>query len=219
MTRDPYKIWVSEVILQQTQVAVGMRYYQKFLRRFPTIQQLAAAQESDVLKVWEGLGYYARARNLHKGAQFIRDNFGGKFPSREEELQQIPGIGPYISQAILSFAFQKRTIIVDANVKRIIARLLALHLPIGNSNFEMKVEKLSQEILPQKESDIFNQALFELGQTICLPRNPQCPTAPLAGFASHIRRVSRTDCRFDHSSPQEPYGSTLPGSFGTRENY
>ncbi len=167
---DPYAIWVSEVMLQQTQVKVVTSYFQKWLYLFPTISDLALAQEEDVLKAWEGLGYYSRARNLHKGAKYVKEHFGGNLPSSLELLRKIPGIGPYTAGAILSFAFKQKAVAVDANVARVLCRYFA----IKNS------KNLDQILL--KELDVprpyeIMEGLIEMGALICqkAPKCLQCP--------------------------------------------
>jgi A/G-specific adenine glycosylase len=167
---DPYAIWVSEVMLQQTQVKVVISYFQKWLALFPTISSLALAQEEDVLKAWEGLGYYSRARNLHKGAKYVEENFGGSIPSSLELLRKIPGIGPYTAGAILSFAFKQKAVAIDANVARVLCRYFAIKDP----------KNLDKILL--KELDIprpyeVMEGLIEMGALVCqkAPKCLQCP--------------------------------------------
>jgi A/G-specific adenine glycosylase len=178
-TRDPYAITVSEFMLQQTQVATVLPYYKRWLAFFPSWQTLASAKEVDVLKAWEGLGYYSRARNLHKLAQAVVQRPSRELPRTVEELEQMPGIGPYSARAIAAFAFGQKTAVLDGNVIRILARVFAIQdniaLPATRKKFWALVERLA----PQKDNDLFNQAIMELGALVCAPRKPQCLLCPL----------------------------------------
>jgi len=174
-THDPYHIVVSEVMLQQTQVERVRRYYEKFLKRFPTIEKLAHAALDDVLKAWEGLGYYARARNLHKAAQIVLRDYAGKIPHKREELLKLPGIGRYTAGAVLSIAFGQDEPVVDANVRRVLSRLFALR----RRQTHKQLEELARALLPPGQAGSFNQALMDLGATICLGRAPKCLICPL----------------------------------------
>ena len=173
-TKDPYPIWLSEIILQQTRVAQGLPYFQRFMERFPTIRQLAEAKEQEVLRLWQGLGYYTRARNLQRCAKVIVDQFEGQFPNNFNDLQQLPGIGPYTAAAIASFAFLEPVAVVDGNVFRVIARIFGIELDIastaGKSFFSLK----ANELISREHPDLFNQAMMEFGATHCLPKNPKC---------------------------------------------
>jgi A/G-specific adenine glycosylase len=176
---DPYAIWVSEVMLQQTRVETVVPYYERFLSRFPTVESLAAAPLQDVLKVWENMGYYGRARNLHKAAGVIVSRTGGSLPACYDELIRLPGIGNYTASAILSLAFGKKVLALDGNVKRVICRLFALKSPLDERRTLKKIESLCDDLLPDKDSSSFNQALMDIGATICTPRNPACRECPL----------------------------------------
>lgn len=177
-TRDPYKIWVSEVMLQQTTVNAVIPYYDRWVKTFPTVQHVARAGEQKILKMWQGLGYYSRAKNLHKSAKIICQDFAGRLPEDSEQLRDLPGFGAYTTGAVLSIAFDKKFSIVDANVRRVIMRLKAMEgLPtIG-------LDKIIHEHLlvelPEKEVGTFNQALMELGALICRSKNPLCSMCPL----------------------------------------
>ncbi len=175
--KDPYAIWVSEIMLQQTQVATVLPYYQKFLKTFPTIRSLARAKLSEVLKAWEGLGYYSRARNLHRAAQVILTHFNGKIPGNLKDLLSLPGIGRYTGGAILSIAFNQETPILDGNVKRVLSRLFAI------SGVSQKTEKIlwrySASLIPKGHASSFNQALMELGAMVCTPKHPWCSKCPI----------------------------------------
>ena len=162
---DPYAIWISEIMLQQTQVAVVIPYYLKWMQRFPTIQALAEAESDEVIKMWEGLGYYSRARNLHAGARYLIEFFGGILPNNESDLAKIKGLGPYTIGALLSFAFHQKKAAVDGNVMRVMARCYELDDDIAKSKTQKKIRHLVEEILPEDESWIVNEALIELGAT------------------------------------------------------
>ena len=178
-TRDPYTIWISEIMLQQTQVATVIPYFQEFLGSFPTVRHLAKADLSKVLKVWEGLGYYSRARNLHRASQIVVNHFAGKVPDNLKDLLSLPGIGRSTAGAVLSFAYNKDAPILDGNAKRVLSRLSA----ISGSPKERKTEHLlwcvSESLLPKGHSNSFNQALMDLGSILCTPKDPQCPLCPL----------------------------------------
>jgi len=173
-TKDPYKIWLSEVILQQTRVAQGLHYYHRFVEQYPTIQALAAAKEQDVLRLWQGLGYYTRARNLHKGARKVVDEYKGVFPSSFIELQKIPGIGSYTAAAIASISFGEKIAVVDGNVFRVLARIFGIDEDILSNQGKATFFKLANELISQEEPDTFNQAIMEFGALQCVPKNPAC---------------------------------------------
>ncbi len=179
---DPYAIWVSEIMLQQTRVAVVVDRYQKFMQRFPTAVALALAPEQEVLALWSGLGYYRRARLLHKAAQFVARNLGGNLPLRAEELQLLPGIGAYTAAAVASIARGEPVAVVDGNVERVLCRLAGWQADSrkGPTALRRKIEKLAGRLLDLARPGDFNQAMMELGATVCAPRNPQCLVCPLA---------------------------------------
>ena len=178
-TKDPYAIWVSEIMLQQTQVLTVIPYYQKFLKSFPTVRHLAKADLSKVLKVWEGLGYYSRARNLHRASRIVSNHFNGKIPDNLTDLRTLPGIGRYTAGAILSIAFNKAAPILDGNVKRVLSRLFAIADPPARGKTEARLWHLSESLLPKGHASSFNQGLMDLGAMICAPKEPQCPVCPL----------------------------------------
>ncbi len=175
---DPYAVWVSEVMLQQTQVAVVIPYFLHWMERFPTIRHLAQAQLDEVIKAWEGLGYYSRARYLHEGAKYVVEHFQGKLPDEEEKLKEIKGLGPYTIGAILSFAFHQRKAAVDGNVLRVLARYFGIEEDIAKAATVKKLTQLLQALLPEEEPWVINEALIELGATVC-QRNAQCSFCPL----------------------------------------
>ena len=173
-TKDPYKIWLSEVILQQTRVAQGLSYYHRFVDQYPTVQSLADAKEQDVLRLWQGLGYYTRARNLHKGAKKIVDEYKRVFPSTFIDLQKIPGIGSYTAAAISSISFREKVAVVDGNVFRVLARIFGVTEDILSNQGRVVFSKLANELIPAENPDIFNQAMMEFGALQCTPKNPAC---------------------------------------------
>ncbi len=175
-SRDPYSLWVSEVMLQQTQVKTVMPYYKRWLNLFPTIEGLAIAEQQQVLKAWEGLGYYARARNLHRAAQVIVSHHDGVFPDRLVDVIQLPGIGRTTAGGILSAAFNQPVAILDGNVKRVLARLVALQMPPNRALADLW--QLSEVLLDQQQPRDFNQAIMDLGATVCTPHQPLCPICP-----------------------------------------
>lgn len=181
-TRDPYRIWISEVMLQQTQTAKVMPYYRHFLERFPTLQALAHATLSAVLKSWEGLGYYARARNVHRAARYLLQHRQGKLPRAYDELLQVPGIGPYTAAALVSIAFDRPHPVVDGNVERVLSRLFCVDMPAKDKTGRKVIARLAQNLLPAGKARWWNQAIMELGALICRPRRPRCPECPLQGY-------------------------------------
>jgi A/G-specific adenine glycosylase len=178
-TRDPYRIWISEIMLQQTTVVAVIPYFERFLSRFPTVEALALAPEDDVLRLWEGLGYYSRARNIHRAAQIITSELGSRFPDRVEALQDLPGIGRYTAGAIASFAFDKRAPIVEANTLRLYCRLLGYRGDPRSADGQQRLWEFAEAILPRNSPGTFNQALMELGATVCTPAQPKCDACPL----------------------------------------
>ncbi len=179
-TQNPYKIWISEIILQQTRVAQGMEYYERFISHFPTLESLALAPEDLVLKLWQGLGYYSRARNLHKAAQQIVKLHKGIFPSEYKDLRSLSGIGEYTAGAILSFAFQKPYPAVDGNVLRVLSRITACALPIDSIKGKKELTQVASSLLQWGNVANINQALIELGALLCLPKNPKCNLCPIS---------------------------------------
>lgn len=179
-TNNPFFIWLSEVILQQTRVQQGLPYYQKFVEAFPKIEKLASANEQDVLNLWQGLGYYSRARNMHKTAKYVAQECLGVFPKNYLELLKLPGIGPYTAAAIASFAFNEPRAVVDGNVYRVLSRYFNSNTPINKPEGQKFFQKIADELLDQKNPAIHNQAIMELGALICLPKKPKCSSCPLS---------------------------------------
>lgn len=178
-TTDPYKIWLSEIILQQTRVAQGLPYYYAFVNAYPTIKDLALAPESDVLRLWQGLGYYSRARNLHGCAKYIWHELGGDFPSTYDSLLKLKGIGSYTAAAISSFAFGEVKAVVDGNVFRVLARYFGIATDIASGKAKKEFEDLANQLIPKENPGEFNQAMMDFGARLCMPKNPDCSTCPL----------------------------------------
>lgn len=179
-SRDPYRIWLAEIMLQQTRIVAVLPYYERFLARFPSVAQLARARESEVLKYWAGLGYYSRARNLHRAAKRIVGEHDAQFPSTIESALALPGIGNYTAAAILSIAFDVPLAALDGNVARVLARLFAIRGDLRAPKTWKRLATVAQELLPPKFAGDWNQGLMELGETICTPRSPQCGRCPVA---------------------------------------
>jgi len=173
-TKDPYKIWLSEIILQQTRVIQGLPYYNRFIEKFPTVSALAAASEQEVLRLWQGLGYYTRARNLHKCAKTVVTDFNGSFPDTFEGLKKLPGIGDYTAAAIASIAFGEPVAVVDGNVFRVLARIFGIETEINSPEGKKQFTKLANELMGHHHPDLHNQAVMEFGALFCTPKNPQC---------------------------------------------
>ena len=181
-TVNPYHIWLSEIILQQTRVLQGTPYYLAFLKAFPTIEDLANAPEDKVLKMWQGLGYYSRARNLHCTAKDIVNNFGGEFPKDHNKILKFKGIGVYTAAAITSFAFDMPYAVVDGNVIRVLSRVFGISIPFDTSVGKKEFQQLAQELLIDKEAAIYNQAIMEFGAIQCKPKSPNCSNCPMQDF-------------------------------------
>ncbi len=173
-TKDPYMIWLSEVILQQTRVVQGLPYYNKFVEKYPTVVDLAHADENDVLRLWQGLGYYSRARNMHQTAKIIADDLNGRFPETYAGLLKLKGIGPYTAAAIASFAFDEKVAVVDGNVYRVLARLFAIETDILSHEAKKVFGDLANELISAESPGIHNQAMMEFGAIYCTPANPEC---------------------------------------------
>jgi A/G-specific adenine glycosylase len=185
--KDPYRIWISEIMLQQTQVTTVIGYYRRFMARFPTVAELAGADLDEVLHLWTGLGYYARARNLHRAARIIADDLEGCFPDDIEQLMALPGIGRSTAGAILAFAHRQRHPILDGNVKRVLARVHRVSGWPGKREVEKRLWTLADSYTPEQRVDDYTQAIMDLGAGVCLRRNPRCDTCPVAGFCEALR--------------------------------
>ncbi|MES2942729.1 MAG: A/G-specific adenine glycosylase [Pseudomonadota bacterium] len=222
-TQDPYRVWLSEIMLQQTQVTTVLEYYARFLQRFPTVADLAAAQPDDVLALWSGLGYYSRARNLHRCAQQVVALHGGRFPQTAQELQTLSGIGPSTAAAIASFCFAERVAILDGNVKRVLTRVLAFSGDLALGAQERQLWAIAQTLLPEKDlkqaMPRYTQGLMDLGATVCTPRKPLCIFCPVQrickGFATgepekfpvKTRKLKRSSQKLSLLWAQRPDGS------------
>lgn len=207
--RDPYKVWISEIMLQQTTVAAVRPFFERFLQRFRTVAALADAKEEDVLRLWEGLGYYSRARNLRKAAQAIVAN-GGSFPNSVDDLLPLPGIGRYTAGAIVSFAFNRPAPILEANTLRLYCRLLGFRDDPRSANGQRILWSFAEKLVPTKSPGEFNQALIDLGATVCTPTDPQCSTCPVASCCRALAEQSQTEI----PSPKQ-----RPAITETREAY
>jgi A/G-specific adenine glycosylase len=177
---DVYQVWLSEIMLQQTRVEQGLPYYLKFIEKYPTVNDFANAPIDDILKLWEGLGYYSRARNMHATALNIRDNYNGKFPDTFEGLKKLKGIGDYTAAAIASFAYGLPYAVVDGNVYRVLARYLGQDIPIDTPQGKKYFQQKAQELLNEKEPGAHNQAMMDFGSLVCTPKNPKCEACPFA---------------------------------------
>ena len=178
-TNNPYLVWLSEIMLQQTRVAQGMSYYLKFSEAFPTIQNLANADEATVLKMWQGLGYYSRARNLHFTAKYITKELNGVFPNTYKDLIKLKGIGDYTASAIASICFDESTAVVDGNVYRVLARYYGIHTAINSTKGIKEFKELAQTLIDSKQPGVYNQAIMDFGSLQCKPQNPDCKNCPL----------------------------------------
>ncbi len=187
-TQDPYAVWLSEIILQQTRIVQGMDYWKRFLKRFPTVQDLAAASEDEVMRLWEGLGYYSRARNLHAAAQQIVTL--GAFPTTLEGISSLKGVGDYTAAAIGSICFGLPAAVVDGNVYRVLARHFGVETPVGTTAAKKEFTALAQRLLPPGEASAFNQGMMDFGALQCTPQNPDCLTCPLQA-SCHAFRTGR----------------------------
>jgi A/G-specific adenine glycosylase len=186
--KDPYRIWLSEVILQQTRVEQGWQYYERFIKAFPTVQDLACSSEEKLFKLWEGLGYYSRCKNLHASAKIISERFNGIFPSSYKEILSLKGVGPYTAAAIASFAFNLPHAVVDGNVERVLSRYFGINTPVDSRDGKQLYAELANSLLEKDDPAAYNQAIMDFGATICKPRNPLC-----------IDCIQKEDCQaFQH---------------------
>lgn len=189
-TVDPYHIWLSEIMLQQTRVAQGLPYYLEFIAAFPTVYDLANATEEQVLKLWQGLGYYSRARNLHATAKVVAFELDGCFPTSYKELKKLKGIGDYTASAIASICFKEPKAVVDGNVFRVLSRLYGIATPINTSEGQKQFAKLAQQLIHLKQPDVYNQAIMEFGATHCTPKKPLCDSCVFANICIGLKEAS-----------------------------
>ncbi len=181
---DPYRIWLSEIILQQTRVDQGLAFYYRFIENFPTVHDLAAAEEEKVLKLWQGLGYYARARNLLKAARQVVQDHQGVFPGSAKALEELSGVGPYTAAAIASIAYQEAVPVVDGNVLRVMSRVQDYREPVNKPGGQKTIRAAMAAYLPESRPGDYNQAVMELGALVCAPHNPNCPECPVNAFCA-----------------------------------
>ncbi len=206
-TKDPYKIWLSEIILQQTRVAQGMKYYRKFTEEFKSIENLAVASEDTVLKLWQGLGYYTRARNLHSMAKFIVKNYNGKFPNSYDKIIQLKGIGPYTAAAISSIAFDLPYPAIDGNIYRIFSRYFGISEPIDSEKGKKEIQQIAADLMPRKNAGLHNQALMDFGALQCVPKSPDCKICPVFNscFAAQNGIVSQLPVKHKKTKQRKRY--------------
>ncbi|WP_454983239.1 A/G-specific adenine glycosylase [Capnocytophaga sputigena] len=220
-TTDPYKVWLSEIILQQTRVVQGLPYYQRFISNYPTITNLAKAPEEEVLKLWQGLGYYSRAKNLHHTAQYIATELGGIFPKTYKELVKLKGIGDYTASAIASFCYNEPFPVVDGNVYRVLSRVFGIATPINSTQGTKEFKVLAHECLDKANAGVYNQAIMEFGALQCTPQSPDCSSCVLRDhcWAFHHNKVNELPVKlkkitikkryFNYLVWLNPYGQTL----------
>jgi A/G-specific adenine glycosylase len=210
-TNDPYAIWISEIMLQQTQVARVTEYFARWMARFPTVAALAAAPLDDVLHLWQGLGYYARARNLHRAAQQVVAEHGGALPADRDLLLGLPGIGRYTAGAIASIAFGAATAALDGNLKRVFARLAGVGIPINTSEGERALWDIAEALVPPERAGDWNQALMDLGATICIPQTPRCLLCPLVGLCLAQAEGQQTVLPLKQAAKARPHHEAAAG--------
>lgn len=204
-TRDPYRIWVSEVMLQQTQVRTVEPYYERFLARFPTVEALAEADLDQVLAVWQGLGYYSRARNLHAAARLVRDRHHGQVPADRAAFSALPGVGAYTAAAVLSIAFGQELAAIDGNVKRVLCRLCDYDQDPNGAEGQRTLRAFAEALLPSGRAGAFNQAMMELGATVCLPKKPLCNACPLQRDCRALARGVQEERPLRRPRPVAPH--------------
>ncbi len=216
-TRNPYHIWISEVMLQQTQVTTVIPYYHRFLEQFPTVEALARARIEDLMKCWEGLGYYARVRNLQAAAQTILREHNGLLPNTRRELQELKGFGAYTSASVASLAFGEDCVAIDGNVLRVFARLYAIQDDIRRPATKSKIEALAAQNLPAGRAGEYNEALIELGATICTPRRPRCSACPLSQDCAAFQQNAVSAYPFKPPKPKIPHHEIAVGIVQRRD--
>jgi A/G-specific adenine glycosylase len=220
-TRDPYKVWLSEIILQQTRVVQGMPYYLRFVDAFPTVQDLAKAPEEQVLKLWQGLGYYSRARNLHATAKIVANNFDGQFPNTYKELKSLKGVGDYTASAIASFCFDAPEPVVDGNVYRVLSRYFGVDIPINSTKGIRYFKELAREVMDSGNIRDYNQGIMEFGAVQCAPKKPHCLLCPLQESCVAVKdgkvselplKLNKTKVKnryFNYVIPIDPENNTI----------
>ncbi len=204
-TRDPYRIWIAEVMLQQTRVATVIPYYERFIKTFPTVESLAKAKNNRLMKAWEGLGYYARARHLREAARQIVAQHNGNIPTSRQELLALPGFGAYTAASVASFAFHEDCAAVDGNVMRVLARLFAIESDTRKPAARQEFQRLADGLLPKGKAAAFNEAMMELGALICKPKNPDCPICPVRRYCRAYREGRVNELPRRSAKPQTPH--------------
>lgn len=210
-TKEAYYIWLSEIILQQTQVKQGLPYYKAFTKKFPSVFKLAYAKESEVLKLWQGLGYYSRARNLHTTAKYIANELNGEFPDNYKDLLKLKGVGDYTASAIASICFNEITAVVDGNVYRVLSRYFGIETPINSSKGAKEFKALAQKLIDKKNPADFNQAIMEFGAIQCKPKNPDCYVCPLnkGCIAYNKNRIAKLPVKVKSAKAKKKYFNFL----------
>jgi A/G-specific adenine glycosylase len=217
-TDDPYKIWISEIMLQQTRVDTVIPYFERFLKTFPTVYHLAKANQQQVLKCWEGLGYYSRGRNLHQAAKTVVEDFNGKIPSLYNEIIELKGIGPYSAAAILSIAFNKKYAVVDGNVIRVITRVYGIPDDIRKESVKVQVQGLADDLIDEINPGDFNQAIMELGALICTPKNPECDMCPVSEHCISLQKMETDVIPYKSPAKKIPHKEIAVGLIVNEKN-
>lgn len=202
---DPYRTWISEIMLQQTRVDQAIPYFQRFIERFPTVHDLADADQQEVLKVWEGLGYYSRARNLHHASKTVVRDFNGEVPDTEEDIRKLKGIGPYTAAAVLSIAFSKAYAVVDGNVIRVLSRYFGIEEDVRSQKTKSTIQEAADELLDPERPGDFNQAVMELGATVCTPTSPDCEACPVSSGCTAYATLKTDTIPYKSPSKKRPH--------------
>lgn len=215
---DPYRVWLSEIMLQQTQVATVIPYFKKFIQHYPTVFDLASAERDQVLKLWEGLGYYSRARNMHNAAQMVAQDLDGEFPSSVENLQKLSGIGRYTAGAIASIAFNEPAPVLDGNVIRVFSRLFNIEDDVSRTSVKNGLWEIAENLVPAESPGDYNQALMELGRTVCKPRNPLCSQCPIVGYCTAFKANIQDQRPVKAKKPPTPHYDVTAGIIRNQHN-
>lgn len=202
---NPYKIWVSEIMLQQTRVEQATPYFERFMEHFPTVYDLAEAEQQEVLKVWEGLGYYSRARHMHSAAQLVVEEYDGRVPDTWEDITELKGVGPYTASAILSIAYQKKHAVVDGNVIRVLSRYLGIEDDVRSTTTKNAIQDAADQLISEERPGDFNQAIMELGATVCTPGNPDCEHCPLRSGCVAYRQAKTDEIPYKSPAKKRPH--------------
>ncbi len=218
-TRDPYCIWLSEIMLQQTRVDTVVPYYRHFVQTLPNVNALANASHDQLMKLWEGLGYYRRAQNLHKAAKIIREQYGGEYPRSVEEWRALPGIGDYTAGAIVSIAFDRAEPAIDGNAKRVLSRLFCIHHPVGSSMASQLYHTLGKSLISKTYPGAFNQAMMELGARICLPRDPLCERCPVEKHCDAYKTSQQHDLPLRKAKKEIPHRHVVAAAIRKNGRY